>query len=159
MNEFGNIIEPPPVPFRFGAPGWYVLAALIVLLLTAATILLVKRHERNSYRRQAIRWLQAREAALLPNGALLQLVYESNMLLKRIAMQRYGRRQVAELSGQEWLSMLNKTLHRPLFDDKDQALLSGRLYDPHAGIAPGEATDFAAKSKNWIQHHRYHYAL
>lgn len=159
MNEFGSIIEPPTVPFRFGAPGWYVLAALILLLLGSATILSVKYYQRNSYRRQALRWLQARETALLPNGAIAQLVYEINMVLKGIAMRRYGRRQVAALGGRQWITMLNKTMKRPLFDDRDEILLTQRIYQSPAGIPPDDAADFAIKSKTWIQRHRYHYAL
>lgn len=159
MNEFGSLIEPPPIPFRFGAPGWYVLAAIILLVLAGACILLAKHYRRNRYRRQALRWLQLREEELQQGDSGATMVYDTNMLLKRIAMRRYGRSTVAGLRGAPYLSLLNQTMRRNLFDQQDEALLTQLLYQPPSMVLPDRAASFAAKSKTWIQQHRYHYAF
>lgn len=158
MNEFGSLIEPPPVPFRFGAPGWYVLGALILLILSAAAWLIIRHYRRNAYRRQALGWLQQQETRLQQGGSPLAFVYNANMLLKRVAMGRYGRPGIAPLRNDQWVELLNKTAPRSLFTGEDAGLLQQALYTQQE-IPLNEAAAFAAKSKNWIQYHRYNYAL
>lgn len=159
MNEFGNLIEPPPVPFRFGAPGWYVAASLLLLALVFIAWLWAKYYRRNAYRRDALQWLQQQETKLLQGGSVHKHTYETNMLLKRIAMYRYNRTRVASLRGSEWLQLLNKTMKRQLFNEGDEQLLQQAVYEQKSAIQPAIAAGFTAKSKTWIQHHRYHYAF
>ena len=159
MNEFGNLIEPPPVPFRFGAPGWYVAGGFLLLALFVIVWLWVKHNRRNAYRRDALRWLQQQETLLKDGRNLATYVYETNMLLKRIAMARYNRARVASLRGNEWLLLLNNSMKRPLFTAADSQLLQQAVYEQKNDLQPTAAAGFKAKSKTWIQHHRYHYAV
>lgn len=159
MNEFGNLIEPPPIAFRFGAPGWYIAGGLLLLALFVIVWLWVDHYRRNAYRRKALQWLQQQETGLVQGGSLNAFVYETNMLLKRIAMARYNRARVAALRGSEWIQLLNKSMHRQLFNDEDSQLLQRAAYEQKNEVQPAAAAGFVAKSKTWIQHHRYHYAF
>ena len=94
-EQYGTLIEPAPVPFHFGAPGWYVTGGLLLLLMATAAFFFIRHYRRNLYRRQALQWLRTKEEELQHTGSLTMLVYETNMLLKRIAISRYGRTAIA----------------------------------------------------------------
>lgn len=158
-EQYGILIEPPPVPFHFGAPGWYVAGTFFLLVLATLAILFYRHYRKNRYRRQALQWLRIKEEELRHTGSLAMLVYETNMLLKRIAMRRYGRKPIAAARGTQWIQLLNTTMKQQLFDSKDEALLQQHIYYAKGDILPDAAAAFTAKSKTWIQQHRYTYAF
>ncbi|WP_276483812.1 DUF4381 domain-containing protein [Paraflavitalea pollutisoli] len=158
MDDYGSLIEPAPVTFSFGAPGWYVLAIAVILLLAIITGLFIRRYQRNQYRRHALAWLRLREQELQQSDTTL-LVYETNMLLKRVAMRQYGRSPIAAIRGDAWINLLNQTMNRSLFTVQEQDLLQQVLYQPQRKINTADAANFVAHSKNWLQHHRHHYAF
>jgi hypothetical protein len=154
MNEgFGHLIEPPRVPFHFGAPGWYVLAFMLALVAIFIIYFLVRCYKANYYRRMALNELSEYEGKEIPTSLRL---YHANMLMKRIAMARYGRTQTASLAGKDWIEFLNRTCSKNIFDAKDQAFLRTQLYDSaHGPAGKDSGNEFISKSKRWIRkHHR-----
>lgn len=129
--------------FAFGAPGWYVLGALVLLLLAAATWIVVRRYRRNRYRREAL-------AELKGYGSAGEAIYLTNMLLKRLAMLQYGRSLAAGIRGVEWIAFLNRSRGASLFGVEDAALLD-HLYEAETGDTEG----FISRSKEWIRKHKY----
>jgi hypothetical protein len=154
-TDFGTLIEPAPVPFTFGAPGWYVLAASVCILLCATVWVGVYLYKRNRYRKQALHWLAEREKTLHATNAFELLVYDASMLIKRIAMARYGRNNVAGIDGQAWINFLNKTGRGKQFTDMDAQLLQQTLYSTEKIISETEANAFVHKTKHWIATHKH----
>ncbi|MFT3823725.1 MAG: DUF4381 domain-containing protein [Chitinophagaceae bacterium] len=149
MNEqYGKLIEPADYGFSFGAPGWYVLGVLLLLVLGVIAWLVIRYYQRNLYRKHALQALMQSETIKEADTALL---YEANMLMKRIAMSKYGRSNTASIRNKEWIGFLNKTAGRQLFTDADARLLPGELYgnDNNSSVA-----DFVVKTKEWIRGHR-----
>src|SRR5262245_27273335 len=110
--SFGDPIEPAAIPFSLDAPGWYAVGALLLLIAIALAILLIRRHKRNRYRRDALRFVADLERRTEdPN----EVVYEVNFLLKRIALRFTPREQIAGLRGGHWLDFLNSNPGRELF--------------------------------------------
>ncbi len=152
----GAYIEPATVPFTFGAPGWRVAAAAIVVLLLVAVWLWLRRRARNRYRRHALQML----AALAPG----EVVYEANVLMKRICMMLYPREACAGLRGREWFAFLNAAVRTPLFGEED-VRLTENLYNTGpeikteatapAGTDESAARAFAVRTEKWIKRHRY----
>jgi len=142
-EQFGQLIQPKPVAFSFGAPGWYVLGAFLLLLVAGVAWLVLRWWRKNGYRRQALREMKTY------GGGVIAL-YRTNMLLKRIAMTRYGRPVTAAKRGKEWISFLNKSRGRELFGKEDVAVLE-RLYSSSGEFSAG----FMEKAREWIQKHRY----
>jgi hypothetical protein len=110
LAELHPLREPLPIGWWPPAPGWWVLAAILLVSLLALAVVLIRRYRANAYRRQALRQL-----------ALLQSEYQSgqdagvhlartNALLKSVALVAYPRRNVAASSGQDWLAFLNAGL-------------------------------------------------
>jgi hypothetical protein len=152
-DQYGQLIEPPAVVFGFGAPGWYVLGALAMLLLMWFTGFLWRNYQRNRYRRRALKEIENSKQHYAAAGMEGNMLYETNMLLKRIAMARYGRNDTAGMKGEEWIEFLNKSSGDEIFDETDTALLqelySGKKHE-HKSIM-----DFIQKAKTWIRKHRH----
>jgi hypothetical protein len=171
-RRYGQLIEPPPQAFGFGAPGWYVLAALLLLVILWLGWLILRRYSGDAYRRRALKAItdlqwRCGSSAGPANGASLvyeagpvyntELVYGVNMLIKRIAMSVYGREAAAGLRTTEWIAFLNRGWRVALFGPADSMLLEG-LYGN--GTDQGiDGTDrlvdeFVARAKEWIKKHR-----
>lgn len=142
MDErYGQLIEPKQVVFAFGAPGWYVLAMLLLLLLAGGVRFVVRWYGKNRYRRQALAELK---------GYGTRGAYATNMLLKRVAIGRYGRTSAAGIRGTEWIAFLNRSRGRELFGKEDVALLE-QLYSTNTV----DAQRFMIKAKEWIRKHKH----
>ncbi len=156
MNDtiptIGQLIEPADVRFSFDTPGWYVVGGSILLFILVSVFFAWRHYRRNHYRRAAICWLQKEEQRLSATNEWEQLVYTSDMLVKRIAMQRYGR-EISSLRGKEWLDYINRTW-RSAFTADDAKLLDD-LYASTGNIDAHRANSFVDKTKHWIKTHRY----
>ncbi len=156
VQQFGDLIEPAPVPFSFHAPGWYVVEALLLMLLLLGAYWLIRYRRRNRYRREALQWLGSRMIALHAQQAYMQQLYEADMLMKRIAMKIYGREQVAALQGNEWISFLNRQYRRGgLFSEADSYLLTDMLYKSPGTANVADTDHFISKTSNWIRYHKH----
>lgn len=155
-QQFGELIEPSPVRFSFDTPGWYVAAALLVLLGCWVVYRYVQYRRRNRYRQEALLWLGERMMTLHARQEFMQQLYEADMLMKRIAMQLYGREKVAPLRGGEWITFLNQQMRRRNdFSADDSNLLTDTMYrDPHA-VSAAETDRFISKTYNWIRYHKH----
>ncbi|MBV4360452.1 DUF4381 domain-containing protein [Pinibacter aurantiacus] len=152
-TQFGQLIEPAPVKFTYSTPGWYVLGALLLLLLIVVLWLLIRHYIRNSYRREAIKSLQQIETMYAASNNYTDLVYETNMLAKRVAMSRYGRHPVAGLRGEEWINYMNSKWRKKSFNANDASLLANNLYT-FSPLPSEQASLFVSKTKDWIRKHR-----
>jgi hypothetical protein len=152
-NDVGTLVEPAPVTFTWGAPGWYVLSVGLLLLLVLVAIIIYRHYMKNRYRRSALSWLEQREGALSAQPD--QLIYDATMLMKRVAITRYGRRGVADLRDEEWIAFLNKVCKPALFSESDGAWLNKVLYIPGESLNENEVRSFITKTKKWIKDHRY----
>ncbi|MCB1924506.1 MAG: DUF4381 domain-containing protein [Gammaproteobacteria bacterium] len=106
--QLRDIHLPPSPPWWPPAPGWWVLAIVVSLLLgyLAWRGARAWRHRRRLHALQ--RALDDIERALLAAPAPQPLARLS-ALLKRVALSRHPRGEVAALSGHAWLSFLDRT--------------------------------------------------
>jgi hypothetical protein len=139
--KYDQLIEPPRIPFSFGAPGWWVLGSIILILLVLAVWLLVRHRSHNRYRRIA--------TALLEQCTD---TYSANMLLKRVAITAYPRNCSAALRAADWISFLNTTRRKSLFDKSDADTLSALYNRDQCPLTKA----FRKKMKEWIKHHHPH---
>jgi hypothetical protein len=156
-DQVGKLIEPEPVPFSFTTPGWYVVGVLLLLLVVLCVFLLIKHYKNNLYRRCALAFLIEREKRLSLINASGRIVYETQMLIKRIAMNRYGRREVSGLREDKWIAFINSTWREKSFDEKDNELLSRGIYNSSLQITDETVSAFVEKAKRWIRKHKRHY--
>ncbi len=146
-----DIQLPPPVQWWPLAPGWWLLA---LLLLIAASLPFWKQRLpwllSLARRRAALRELDALWQRLGPGGGA-PLLQGINGILRRVALRHYPRSQVAPLMGQGWLEFLDSSARLKGFSRGAGRALA-EAYRPQPRIADAAALHDLAR--RWVQRHR-----
>jgi len=125
-----DIHTPPAPPLWPPAPGWWVLAGLLLLVLLA--LAWWNWHRRRQ--RRAIE--QLFDASLQEAASPAARIAAMSVLLRRAARQRDP--ASAALDGDAWLAFLDRGSRVPLFDDDDARLLLEGGYRRDADAAAVE---------------------
>ena len=119
------------------APGWWVLAA--TLFAAVAFAFFERRRRRGSVRRAALDELEALAAEARGGLATSDLAGRLQTLLRRVALVRKGRAEVAGLHGPPWYTLLAGPGGRrgPIFPVEmacrlEEAVYAGPSADPEA---------------------------
>jgi hypothetical protein len=103
LSQLRDIHLPPEVSWWPPAPGWWLLAG-VLLAAVGLGWFLWRRHRRNGWRRAALRELTSLSDA---SGALAHArLCSLSVLLRRVALHRFPREKVAALHGAAWLHLL-----------------------------------------------------
>jgi hypothetical protein len=105
LAQLRDIHLPAPVNWWPPAPGWWVLALLVVVLVGLGTYILILSLRKKRYRKAALKELALLKKNSAPRTALEQLA----ALLRRVAIQSFGRKEVVGLTGRKWLDFLDRT--------------------------------------------------
>ena len=152
QSRFGDPITPDPVAFSFDAPGWYLVFGGIVLFLLVYGILKLKEYRENKFRRDALAWLDLTEKNL--KGSKSKLVYEANVLMKRLALRIHNRAESASLTGSGWVAYLNEKCASAGFNTEDEKLIQEAVYAQHLEQGVDKIDRHISKVKTWIQKHK-----
>lgn len=106
MAALQPLREPTAVANWPPAPGWWLLAALLLAATSLLCWLWLRRYRRDRYRRQGLVALAAIERDYSRGGDPLDCATAVNRLLKTIALKAYPRTCVASLHGDDWLAFL-----------------------------------------------------
>jgi type II secretory pathway pseudopilin PulG len=150
LADLKDIHLPPPISAWPPAPGWWLLAALLVIALVAGIALWRRHRRRTAYRRAALRALDQLRNEWQPQRNDAQSLRAINQLLKRTALAACPRSEVAALDGDAWLDFLDRQLRQPVFADP-QLRDFGALYRNTIEVEPQRVFDAAAI---WIRRHR-----
>ncbi len=142
---------PEPLPWWPPAPGWWLLAGLLLIALGWVAWQGWRHYRHNHYRRAARRSLQAILARHAEHGDPARTLGELNTLLKAVALYAGQRAEVASLSGERWRSYLNDGLAQarsPLRFPEAIALAHTR--------SPGPVDTVALQrcAETWLRRHR-----
>ncbi|MEP0712501.1 DUF4381 domain-containing protein [Algoriphagus sp.] len=142
--DLGKLYEPPPVEFTFETIGWTILGGVLMLISLVVIFILIKKYLGNRYRREAIQELDLLQSEQQAFSKIL-------VILKRVAIDVFGREKVAHLHGAEWLSFLEKTgKHVELvrYEKQIQAMLYQNIV-PDAPIRKS----ILSQAKKWMRTH------
>jgi len=137
-----------PVSWWPLAPGWW-LAAVVFIGFTLGLYYYYRRRQQQTDWRQLARQQLIALTQLSPREQVTQL----STLLRRIAIQRYGRLSCAGLSGQAWLAWL--TEHDPQGFDWQQhgaILLAGPYQPKDIPIETQQLQQLSQAIEAWIAH-------
>lgn len=149
LEQLKDIHEPAPIGWWPLAPGWWILAGLIIALLFAAGWLFLRLREkrrRNLYRTEGVRLLRALDLDTP------RVVEEINILLKRVAVVTFGRNTCGPLTGQRWIGFLNATCEEPMPEPARRALLEN-LYS-NTNPTRSDLQSLRAFAITWTRKHR-----
>ena len=97
------------------APGWWVLFALALAALGWLLLRLIRKRRFDAARRYAMRELANVESAYLAHRNVVTLARQVSQLLRRGMLAYAPRREVAGLTGEDWLRWLDRDLPVPYF--------------------------------------------
>ena len=148
--DLGPLYEPDAVRFSFETAGWYVLSGLLLLLAVLLFLKWFKRYRENAYRREALKNLAIIEDKFSGQQDVL-CMNDVLILLKLVAIKAFGRQQVAQLYGNDWLEFLeSKGKNTPFTQYKHN--ISNTLYDTIAVDMKG-LEEVIELSEKWIKTH------
>jgi hypothetical protein len=148
---------PGPVSWMPQTIGWYVVVGLLLLAMARVACACVRRHRKNEYRRAALRELDVVERDWQRQDRRAETLAAIPDLLKRAALSAYPRAEVASLSGDAWLSFLDRTLGSAAFASAEGRVLCELAYAPASRLAqlPDESIRAALRlARRWISAHR-----
>ena len=132
------------------APGWWILAALVLVLLIAAGFWLIRRWRKNRYRKQGLQRADALLQDYQQHKNARQFTHDCNRLLKQLALHAYPDEDIARLHGKAWQQFLADTGKNPGFTQRNgQALGESRF-------SPDNTTNVTALhqlTRSWIKRH------
>ena len=126
-----DIHLPPPIGWWPPAPGWWavaVLASVSIFIL----VWLIHRLRRPTLEKLALMELRRLEMDVdLPDQEKLRRLA---ILLRRVAISRYPREEVASLTGEAWLQWLDRPFGEPQFGSGPGHALVDAVYRHRAEI-------------------------
>jgi Domain of unknown function (DUF4381) len=138
LDRLHDIVTPPLIPWWPPAPGWYVLAATLLVVVLGLVLCFWLRWRANAYRREALRTLDsAVDVATIA------------ALLRRTALAESSRSEIAALTGNAWVDWLTARSPEPVPPAIREQLVNG-------SYAPSTASDLTTLrvwAARWIALH------
>ena len=149
LDQLHDIIIPPAVSFWPLAPGWYALSLLVLAYGIYIGLKLWSSYQKNLYRREALEVLSGMQSGEDANKEISTLLG----LMKRVALQCFGREKVAALSDDAWWDFMEK--HSKAKVGIDVRELSQKiLYSPNAQASAEDVKILKKVVKVWITTHK-----
>lgn len=148
--ELRDIHLPPEPGFWPPAPGWWLLFGLLLALAFWLGRLGWSQYRRFRRRQRILLELDQLERAGLSGPALIAAV---SALLKRVALSRYPRTEVAALTGEAWLAFLDRTGGDGRFSGGAGRALAHGAYAPEARARGQQDNEQALLSvaRDWLR--------
>lgn len=155
MNSMMSGLAEPSLPESTSwvpnAPGWYLVAGIILCYALYRTYLAYRQYQANAYRRLALQELEQ----LQNRTDRLELLPQ---LLRKTALNAYPRHQVSPLLGAQWEQWLDKQCQDSQFSTQYIGLLASLSYSPNTTIDPQQSQGLYAQTAHWIKHHEVSHA-
>ena len=130
------------------AIGWWLIAAAALIAISYGIYLVFKWWKSNQYRREGIRALKY----LLENHASeKQYLRDYSDQLKRIALSAYDRESVANLTGEAWVSFLDRSTGTQEFSMGEGQILIQGNYELNPSV---DVDKLHRLGLYWIKKHR-----
>ncbi len=134
---------PDPVGWWPPAPGWWLLAALVVAALAFFGRRWLRERARARARRHALRQLDRYVDDYARHGNAVTLGVDLSELVRRTMLAYAPRGEVAGLTGEAWLEWLDRDLDRPVFrQGQGRPLVEWPYRDPTTAVDASDVTGF-----------------
>jgi hypothetical protein len=142
-------VHAPAAPgFWPPAPGWWLLAIMLLLALLVAGRQLYRYYQLRRYRHRLLNLLSILQNSGLAVTRPAQFAAEISMLLRRVALTRFPPQQVATLNGHDWLQFLDATGGHGRFCNGAGQVLADGPYRPDIEL---NARELLALAHDWIR--------
>lgn len=145
--DLRDIHAAPPPALWPPAPGWWVLAALLLAVLLVLAVWGSRRYRVYRQKRLIMAELEQLTRRYTDDHGS-GFVTEVSTLLRRVALRRYARTRVASLTGSAWLRFLDETGGEGEFEKGVGRVLETGPYQPHGSDVP--AAELLALVRLWV---------
>ena len=147
-----DIHLPGPVPWWPPAPGWWIVAALVL----AGLVVLGLRYYADRRRRAAQKLLRGIAAALDNGAEPVQCLQQVSLLLRRFAITAAQSHaapptDVAGLIGERWLAYLDSSWERDAFRQGPGRLLLAGPYGRPDSVMPAAVGAVVQLAAEWLR--------
>ena len=146
--DLRDIHAAAPPAFWPPAPGWWVLAALLIAILVLTTVWCFRRYRLYRLKIQIMDEIETLSDCSTENTEAFTA--RLSILLRRIALRQYPRERVASLTGSDWLRFLDETGGDGDFEHGIGQILEVGPYRPQTSEQPREA--LLALARRWAIH-------
>lgn len=149
LSQLRDIHAAAPVPWWPPAPGWWVLALLLLVLLGWLGRRLLARLRVHQRRKQMLGWVEHLNANIDPRRDPQAYLSTLNRIFKLVAMRAFPNQQCAALNGQDWVNFLIENMSKSASAESLSVLATGP-YDPAPKFDPQLMSEL---TRNWIRQH------
>ena len=149
LSQLRDIHASQPVPWWPPAPGWWVLAGILLLVLVWLGRRGMARYRDRKRRRQMLAWVDHLNSAVDAEREPQVWLATLNRIFKLVALRAFPDRHCAVLAGQEWVDFLVSQIDKPEAAGPLAALASGP-YDPAPHFDADQLSDL---TRLWIRRH------
>jgi hypothetical protein len=148
LGDFAEVVSPAAINWWPQTAGWWWVGAALVVVLGRYGWRRLRHWYRNRYRGEATVRLQQLAATSASDNWLLEI----NRLLKLTALAAFSREQVASLSGEAWVSFLNRQCATPPFSAQQGQLLALGTYTGQT-VAAAHRQQMVDACLIWVREH------
>lgn len=131
------------------AIGWWLLPLVLVACVLLVRLFISMR--RKSLRKNALAELQTLHNRI-NRLTEPELAEQISGLLKRVAISRYGRAEVAKLYGPDWIAYLQNKSNTPISQDITGFLTNAPYRKASDSVHPAFANRLVETATQWIRH-------
>jgi hypothetical protein len=150
LSRLHDIHLPAAISWWPLAPGYYILAILLLCALVAVAYYGARKKRHASARRMALSLLKQYQLDYQKNHDAGKTAACLSELLKRVALAYFPRTEVAALQGQAWITFLNETSKKLDFNSVQEALLDA----PYQAHFTGDLQALFELARAWISQRR-----
>ncbi|PCJ45992.1 MAG: hypothetical protein COA74_14645 [Gammaproteobacteria bacterium] len=150
LQNLRDIHLPDSVSFWPPAPGWWILAFLVLSLICWLIWKVWEKYQQKHLLRLSMAKLEQLNVAFEEHQDARQLIGQYSSLLRRVSMALFSRSEVASLTGNSWLNFLDNRANTNLFaSDAGYLLLNAPYQRPEKTIEHLDQLSLAVKI--WIK--------
>jgi len=149
LSQLRDIHTAAPVGWWPPAPGWWLLAMLLLVLLVWLGRRVLARYRVYQRRKQMLGWVDHLNANIDPQRDPQAYLSTLNRIFKLVALRAFPDQHCAALNGQEWVDFLLEKTKKTQSAESLGVLATGP-YDPAPKFDPDQLSEL---SRYWIRQH------
>ncbi len=150
LDQLPPIHLPEPISFWPPAIGWWLLAAVLILLGFFIVRVLIQYQVKNRLRKAALAKLDIHWQAYKKNNNAEEYVLAINLLLKQFVMQQYPDKNLQALSGEQWLASLQELSPQSNFNQDNASVLLS-VYQKHTMYDESAISQLHPRLVQWFK--------
>jgi len=147
LSQLRDIHTVPELPWWPPAPGWWILAVLLLVVLAWTLRKLQLRLRARQRRKLLLGFIAQVEQQVDPQASPQEYLSGLNRVFKIVAIQAFPECACAHMKGSEWTDFLKEKMEPTALHDKLEILADG----PYQPFAAFDAASLASAARKWVQ--------